>query len=190
MSDIDMTLYEEEMTPDTEACTEAIAVEAEEVPEATLPDDDGERPCADTDENNEAPPLPSPELEELQVELARLRSELEQTRTIHARMAAELGEFQALFPEINVSSLPESIWEQVKSGIPLAASYALYEKKCNLERAHAAKINSQNAKMTPGAAGKDTSAEYFSPDEVRIMSQAEVRKYYQKIRESMKKWNS
>ena len=131
-----------------------------------------------------------PSVEELHAELARLRAELEETKSLHARMAAELGEFQALFPEVSVSALPESIWEQVRSGIPLAASYALYEKKCILHREHAAKINMQNAKKASGAAGKDTPAEYFSPDEVRAMSQSEVRKNYQKIMESMKKWNS
>jgi len=142
-----------------------------------------EQACA---ENEEDPPLSR---EELYSEIERLRAELEETKALHARMANELDEFHLLFPDVNTACIPESIWEQVKNGIPLAASYALYEKKCNLRRQHAEEINLHNAKHTPGAAGKNTPAEYFSPDEVRRMSQSEVRSNYQKIMESMKKWN-
>ena len=133
--------------------------------------------------------LPLPSTEELQNELTSLRQELEQTKALHARMACEIGEFHALFPDVNTQSLPESVWEQVKNGIPLAASYALYEKKCEMQRRHADQINLQNAQRTPGSAGKHTPAEYFSPDEVRQMSQSEVSSNYQKILDSMKKWN-
>ena len=133
--------------------------------------------------------IPTVSREELCTEIERLRAELDQTKALHARMANELSEFHALFPEVNTACIPESIWEQVKNGIPLAASYALYEKKCNLRRLHAEEINLHNAKHTPGAAGKNTPAEYFSPDEVRHMSPSEVRSNYQKILDSMKKWN-
>ena len=136
----------------------------------------------------ETAPLPS--IDELRDEIVRLRTELTQTQELHARMASELGEFHALFPEVNTAAIPESIWEQVKNGIPLAASYALYEKKCALHREHAQKINLQNAKKAPGAAGKNTASEYFTSDDVRKMSQAEVRSNYQKILESMKTWYS
>ena len=133
---------------------------------------------------------PLPSIDELRDEIVRLRTELTQTQELHARMASELGEFHALFPEVNTAAIPESIWEQVKNGIPLAASYALYEKKCALHREHAEKINLRNAKKTPGSAGKHTASEYFTSDEVRQMSQAEVRSNYQKILESMKTWYS
>lgn len=133
---------------------------------------------------------PAPSHEELYTEIERLRAELDQTRALHARMADELSEFHTLFPEVNTSCIPESIWEQVKNGVPLAASYALYEKKCELRRQHAEQINLHNAQHTPGSAGKNTPAEYFSPDEVRRMSQSEVSRNYQKILESMKKWSN
>lgn len=129
-------------------------------------------------------------VESLREELANLREELAKTRALHARMDGELAEFCNLFPEISPTSLPDSIWEEVKRGIPLAASYALYEKKCVAEKARAEEINLQNAQKSPGAAGKDTAAEYFTPDDVRAMSRAEVHYHYQKIMDSMKKWNS
>lgn len=156
----------------------------EEETEAVTDDYEEESPASE----EETAPLPS--VDELRDEIARLRTELTQTQELHARMASELGEFHALFPEVNTAAIPESIWEQVKNGIPLAASYALYEKKCALRREHAEKINLRNAKKTPGSAGKHTASEYFTSDEVRQMSQAEVRSNYQKILESMKTWYS
>lgn len=181
---------EEMITDNTafETPTEVLDDTAPETDVSTSMEDD--RSVQTIESTSEVPAEDSSTPEDIHAELTRLRTELEETKALHARMATELGEFHALFPEVNVSELPESIWEQVKRGIPLAASYALYEKKCNLHREHAAKINMQNAKMTPGAAGKNTPAEYFSPEEVRAMSQSEVRNNYHKILESMKKWNS
>ena len=175
------SVIDEAPAPEADSPSEAF----DEIPAKVISEDPSSE--AVTEENDRPSP---PSREELCTEIERLRIELEETKSLHARMANELGEFHALFPDVNTVSIPESIWEQVKSGIPLAASYALYEKKCNLHREHAAKINLRNAKKSPGAAGKDTPAEYFSPDEVRAMSQAEVRNNYQKILESMKKWNS
>ena len=165
------------------------------VPEPTeLPPEEEAEEVAEVHEEDTAPTeeetAPLPSIDELRDEIARLRAELTQTQELHARMASELGEFHALFPEVNTAAIPESIWEQVKNGIPLAASYALYEKKCALRREHAEKINLRNAKKTPGSAGKHAASEYFTSDEVRQMSQAEVRSNYQKILESMKTWYS
>lgn len=129
-------------------------------------------------------------MENLSSEILRLKAELEEAKNLNERISEELGEFHSLFPETDIAALPESVWEQVKSGVPLVASYALYEKKREAERRHAERINSQNAARSSGAAGKDTPSEYFSPDEVRAMSAAEVRHNYQKILNSMKKWKS
>ena len=149
-----------------------------------------QEPLPDTEASALAPADTEPSVDDLRAELDRLREELAETRRVHERMATEIGEFQALFPEANVSCLPESVWEQVRHGIPLAASYALYEKKCMMQKERAAVVNLRNAQKTPGAAGVGTPSEYFSPDDVRAMSQSEVRTNYQKILESMKTWNS
>lgn len=177
----------EESVLDTATVSEA-DFPSEEIDETANDNDKEDTAVEDVIEEDGEPPLPS--REELCTELARLRAELEETKALHARMASEYDEFHALFPEVNANEIPDGIWEQVKNGVPLAASYALYEKKCALRRQHAEEINLHNAKHTPGAAGKNTPAEYFSPDEVRRMSQSEVRSNYQKILESMKKWNN
>lgn len=135
--------------------------------------------------------LPKPEEERilaLKQEIQALKLALQEAESLNQRISEELGEFHLLFPETEIQALPESVWEQVKNGIPLSAAYALYEKKRVAAEMRATRVNLQNAAMSSGSAGKNTSSEYFSPDEVRSMSQEEVRRHYTKILESMKKW--
>lgn len=128
-------------------------------------------------------------VEALKSEIERLRTELEQSRAISQRISDDISEFHHLFPNVELGSLPDEVRDSVRAGIPLSASYALYEKKLDAERERIEAINRQNARRSSGAAGKNTQKEYFSPDEVRSMSQSEVRENYKKIIDSMKKWN-
>lgn len=124
------------------------------------------------------------EISTLKEQIAKLEA-LKQTE---ARILAEIGDFVALFPDVPVEELPDEVWESVRAGAPLAASYALYERKRAAKAKRVAAINQKNASRSPGAAGTDTASEYFTPDEVRRMSRAEVHENYSKIKESMKKW--
>lgn len=130
-------------------------------------------------------------VETLKEEIEQLRAQIKQLEDLKRsqnRILSELGDFTALFPEIPVEEIPDEVWESVKNGAPLAASYALYEKRMAAEALRIARINAKNASRSPGAAGTDTAGEYFSPDDVRRMSRAEVHANYSKIKESMKKW--
>lgn len=124
------------------------------------------------------------EIEHLQGEVARL----EELKRAQNRILAEIGDFVALFPDTPIETIPDTVWESVKGGTPLAAAFALYEKRMVAEAKRIAEINAKNAKRSPGAAGKDTASEYFSPEDVRRMSRAEVHANYSKIKDSMKKW--
>ena len=130
-------------------------------------------------------------IDSLKEEIAALKnkiSELETQRDTQARILEELSDFNALFPTVEMEDIPECVWESVKKGTPLIASYALYEKRLAAEEARIAKINTANAMRSPGIAGRDTANEYFTPDEVKKMSRSEVHANYSKIKESMKKW--
>ena len=116
-------------------------------------------------------------------------SELERTRDSQEKMLGQLSDFVELFPSVNIDSIPESVWNSVKSGTSLAAAYALYEKRVAAENMRIEKINSLNSLKSAGAAGKNTAAEFFTPDDVRKMSPAEVRANFSKIKKSMTKWN-
>lgn len=130
-------------------------------------------------------------IDALKAEIERLKEQiekLEELKRAQNRILAEIGDFVSLFPEIPIEEIPDTVWESVKQGAPLAASYALYEKRMVAEAKRIAEINAKNAKKSPGAAGKDTAGEYFSPEDVRRMSRAEVHANYSKIKDSMKKW--
>lgn len=155
-------------------------------------------PSEEADTETAQPPNETDELTEaresilsLQSEIERLQGEvarLEELKRAQNRILAEIGDFVALFPDTPIETIPDTVWESVKGGAPLAAAFALYEKRMVAEAKRIAEINAKNARRSPGAAGKDTAGEYFSPDDVRRMSRAEVHANYSKIKDSMKKW--
>ena len=125
------------------------------------------------------------ELEALRAEVQKLKAEIENTK----RLETELLDFTEVFPEQDIRTIPDEVWQNVRKGNSLAAAFALFErKKAHLE-AKATEVNQINAYRSSGRAGSDTASEFFSPDDVRAMSQSEVRANYSRIIESMKKWN-
>ena len=129
------------------------------------------------------------EREALKAEISRLEQELEKRTTYHTRYMEEIREFSEVFGRDSLERVPESVWKSMEDGVPLAAAYALYEKKNAklLEKAEA--VNKKNASMSAGAIGGAAERGFYSPDEVRAMSAQEVKKNYNLIIESMKKWN-
>lgn len=128
----------------------------------------------------------------LNEEIAMLKEELEAYKLAKERqekISEQLNEFSSLFPEIAVKSIPDEVWDTVRRGNSLSASYALYEKRITEAAKRIEDINSKNAASSAGIAGLGVPSEYFSPDEVRKMSQSEVRANYAKIKRSMEKWN-
>ena len=139
-------------------------------------------------EENEA----TPSVEELNQTIESLKSELEAYKTAAAQqeaIAKQLNEFSELFPDVAVRSIPDEVWEDVKSGNSLAASYSIYERRITEAARRIELINQKNAQRSAGAAGKNLTQEFFSADDVRKMSPSEVRANYAKIRRSMEKWN-
>lgn len=198
----------EEATDKLERITDVILEDGESVKKKSVDEIEEEIfDSADTEENTDPLPDEEPIAEEeidgelesaaaetvdsLLCEIAALKEQiakLEALKQTESRILAEIGDFVALFPDVPVEELPDEVWECVRAGAPLAASYALYEKKKYAEARRIAAINAKNASRSPGAAGTDTASEYFTPDEVRRMSRAEVHANYSKIKESMKKW--
>ena len=146
-------------------------------------------PELEEEQTVEAEPTEKDELEALREELCRLRAELEEKKSSLERLGKEISEFSELFPNEPLTSLPDSVWESVRGGIPLAAAYALYRRKAELRAEQASIINKKNNGMSTGAIGRDTTETFYTPDEVRAMSRSEIKKNYSKRLDSMKKWN-
>jgi hypothetical protein len=126
---------------------------------------------------------------ELRAEILKLRAELDGIGSKRAEFISEIKEFASIFGADSVSKIPDEVWESTNSGVPLAAAYALYEKKEALRAQMADRVNQKNASMSAGAIKNATNPEFFSPSEVRAMSAKEGKRNYNRIIESMKKWN-
>jgi outer membrane protease len=104
-------------------------------------------------------------------------------------MNSECAEFNLLYPSISISSLPDSIWESVKKGVPIAAAYALEERRAAVADMKAQSVNAANRQLSSGSIDAPATEEFYTPDEVRAMSPLQVRENYSKIISSMSKWH-
>ena len=131
-------------------------------------------------------------ISELNTKINSLTQELESYKAAkkqQEKIAEQLNEFYELFPNIAIKAIPDEVWENVKSGNTLAASYAVYERRISEAARRIEEINKRNASLAAGVAGKNSSDEFFSIDEVKKMSPSEVRSNFAKIRKSMEVWN-
>ena len=132
------------------------------------------------------------ELSLLKAELETLRMELksrDEKEKVNSRMIKELNEFSEYFPDVDVHSIPNEIWEQVKNGASLSASFALNLRKLEIERKKASDFNEKNRRMSAGSITDGEGEKYYSPSEVKRMSPAQVKLHYDDIVESMRHWN-
>ncbi len=120
-------------------------------------------------------------------ELETLRSRLETAERTAREISAGWREFTELYPEADISSLPDSFNAAIERGIPPAAAYALELRR---KEVRLARIKAADQRARELSAGKLDPADdtLYSPDEVRAMPPAEVRKNIEKIRRSMKSW--
>ncbi len=126
-------------------------------------------------------------LGELRRELEHLKESLQVQGAADARIAAERAEFAALYPQTPLTALPDAVWEDVRRGIPLAAAYALSERRRTQTEAIAAHTNRVNRSRSSGEVGQNAPT-FFSASEVRAMSAEEVRRNYPAILRSMREW--
>ena len=125
------------------------------------------------------------ELELLKEEL-RLRDEKE---TASSRILKEITEFEEYFPEVDIHQIPSEIWEQVRKGASLSASFALSLRRLEIEKKKTSDFNEKNRRMSAGSLIQGGGEKYYSPSEVKKMTSAEVKLHYDDILESMRHWN-
>jgi hypothetical protein len=127
------------------------------------------------------------ELDELRSELNLLKASLAERDARSSRVRKEYDEFRTLYPDVALNSLGDSVWNDVESGIPLAAAYALEERRRTHEAELARLCNADTKKRSAGSVQCGADGE-FSPSEVRAMSPSDVRKNFSRIMRSMQKW--
>ena len=162
--------------------------------QATSATDEGDQlstdPDADSDPHPDsaAPSGAKAGIDELRCELNRLKAALAMREQRHARIDREYAEFQALYPDVPLNSLPDALWEEVEHGVPLAAAFALAERKRMRSEALAQSENRKNQERSSGALNASPDGE-LSPAEVRAMSPSDVKKNFSRIMRSIQKWH-
>lgn len=150
-----------------------------EIPNDEAVEDITDIPTEEEEITDEAP--------DLLTELETLRRRVETAERTAREISAGWREFSELYPEADLSSLPDSFNAALERGIPPAAAYALEMRRREVTRA---KIEAADRKARELSSGRISGAEdsLYSPAEVRAMPPAEVRKNIEKIRRSMKSW--
>ena len=125
---------------------------------------------------------------DLHAELEDLRTKLEKAERVAREITEGWREFTELYPDADISTLPDSFNAALERGIPPAAAYALELRRREVEQI---KIARADRKARELSSGRIETAEdsLYSPAEVRAMKPAEVRKNIEKIRRSMKSWH-
>ncbi len=163
----------EEISESTEEVVSADATEptelssVEDIPEPSAKEDEGDT---------------------LRAEIERLRAYIKKNDADRKKGIGELEEFGRLYPDTELKDIPDAVWEKVDSGLPLSAAFAVYERERSLLESLAKEVNQRNSALSAGNAGASPKSDYFSPDEVRVMSHKEVRENYANIRRSMDYW--
>ena len=127
------------------------------------------------------------EVERLRQQVTQLEKELATRQEQWERAGQEWRELLGCFPEVTPDAVPDAVWQQVRNGVPLAAAYALYERKQSLRDGNACACNQRNDRQSPGGLSGAGDG-YFSPAQVRAMSRREVRENYDRIFASMRHW--
>ena len=139
-------------------------------------------------------PDPRPEKDErarileLREELNELEARIAAREATYKKLERECAEFRELYPGVPLESLSDKVWEDVQNGVPVAAAFALAERRRILLEEKAQKSNAHNKKNAPGSVS-GSEENFFSPAEVRAMTREQVRENYEKIMLSMQKWN-
>ena len=178
-------------TPEAEAASKTLPEEGAECVDAPAGDriEEAETGAKPADMNAVCEDLTETDLTELaalRLEVRRLREEKQRQE----RLDAEWQEFAGLYPDVSAREVPDAVWQSVAEGLPLAAAYAIHERRRVLWELAAREVNQANAQRSSGSMQTCASEEYYSPEEVRAMGAKEVKAKYTAILNSMKKWNA
>lgn len=123
----------------------------------------------------------------------------QQTKAEQKRLDDQMGIFVDKYPD--VKEVPQEVWDIFKQGkLDLTEAYDIWNKdnvindlKSKLEKyEHSEEISNKNKENSEASTGSVTGngnvEGFFSKERVKAMSQAEVKKNYNQIVESMKQW--
>lgn len=105
-----------------------------------------------------------------------------------ANIKSEVEKFKNIFPDVKPQDIPESIWDEVASGVSLVHAYALYLVTENSESDYASKVNAENSSRATSKTSDGETEPSYTKEQVEAMSPKEVSKNYKHILKSISKW--
>ena len=120
------------------------------------------------------------------------REELENFRLekrVKENLETEFKKLIELFPEFSADDIPDEVFEKCEDGKGLAAEYALWYLTEEKKKGEQKKKEEENMKSAPPNVKEASEPTFFTPEQVRSMTEAEIRKNYKAIMNSMEKWN-
>ena len=165
------------------------ALSAGEADEIALSAGEADEPAPPELPSDNPPTDMAQELARLREQVTSLREMLASQKAAYQRAGAEYAEFFSLFPAVSLSALPDDVWQSVQKGVPLAAAYALEERRAAVQAEKAQKVNQINREKSSGALNPTGNSDNFSLAEVRDMTPDEVRANFDKIMESVTQWH-
>ena len=134
------------------------------------------------------------------VESKKFREEYltkQQQDEIRTKQESDYQAFVAAYPDVQATDIPENVWAEVNAGKSLVDAYARHEnqilkqKLAEVEKKQ--QIEQQNQENAASSTGSvtgqgDSKSTFFTEEQVKGMSQAEVNKNYDAIIASQKKW--
>ncbi len=118
-------------------------------------------------------------------ELETLRLE----KAIKKNLEEEFKILREIFPEIDADDIPDEVFALSENGKSLAGQYALYYLRKEKKTAEQKKKEEENLKSAPPDVKNLPEKAHFTYEEVKNMSEDEIRKNYKAIMKSMEKWN-
>lgn len=117
-----------------------------------------------------------------EIELSNLKETLRQEEL----RRREQEEFSSCFPDVTLAEVPDSVKESaVSNNLPLAAAYALYLCRKARAKESARAASERAAAETPGLPTGDRGERIYTIEEMRAMSQSEVRRRYSALLNSL-----
>jgi hypothetical protein len=127
------------------------------------------------------------------LEARQLREKYQSEQQIKAeqdRRNNEYKEFFETFPDAKPEEITVETWQKVENGIPLKFAFLEQQYNALKNSIDTTNKNKESAKADIGSikSNGDAQENYYTQDQVKNMSQSEIRKNLTKINESMKRW--
>lgn len=115
-----------------------------------------------------------------------LRSE-RRTQAKKDKLSQEIKLFRRIFPNVKSEAIPDSVWKDMESGIPLPYAYALFLTADKGNRSYADSVNEKNSEGALPPVNGDGESE-LTMEQVEAMSPEAVKKSFPQILRSLGKW--